>query len=110
MKFLAPILQSVLSGAAKVGIEQLMTPKPQQPGMQSAPQPGLIPGVPPGVAGSGTTNSPQGSLNFSGGYTGSPLAGGPSGVPSTGFTTMGSPVTDQSKLKRGLTGNGFSAI
>ncbi len=116
-KFIGPILQSVLAGAATQGVNQLMAPKPQRPPMAQAQGAGMVPGAPPGVGGSGTTSNPSGTMNFGGGYTGGPdprQMGGnaPAGSPSTGFTTMGFPSTDQSKMRKLLEGQnqGFQGI
>ena len=112
-KILGPLLTNVLSSAASAGINQLMAPKQDKPSPAPAPAQGagLSPNAPPGVAGSGTATSPQGSMNFGGGYTGAPdtrdMTPGPqAGVPSTGFQTMGYPSTDQRKLAMGLKGSG----
>lgn len=136
MQFLAPILAKALGTAASTGVNQLMAPPVNggdpgsirqgiqqgqfsRQGLQSGQQvpgqggSGLIPGMPPGVSGSGTTNNPSGGMNFGGGYTGGPTTGNaPAGPPSSGFTTMGFPSTDQSKLRQGLRGNdsGFQGI
>jgi hypothetical protein len=132
LKFLAPILQQTLGGAmttaANKGIEALTAPSaPPSPGhgMPSNPVPaqgaGMIPGPPPGISGSGTTNNPTGTMNFGGGYTGGPdprtmgqepgQPGPQSSLPSSGFTTMGYPVTQQKKLLAGINDKtGFSAI
>lgn len=114
-KFIGPILQSVLSGAASQGISQLMAPKQQRPQMAPAQGAGFVPGAPPGVVGSGTSNNPTGTMNFGGGYTGGPdprMGNAPAGAPSTGFTTMGFPSTDQSKMRKMLQGDqqGFQGI
>lgn len=113
-KFLGPILQQALGAAASTavntGVNQLMTPKPQQPRMAPAQGAGMVPGAPPGVGGSGTTNNPTGTMNFGGGYTGGPDprqgVGQGAGMPSGGFTTMGFPSTDQSQMKKMLQGRG----
>ena len=118
LKFLAPLLTSVLSSAASAGINQLMAPKQDKPQQQQAPArgAGLSPNAPPGVAGSGTTTNPQGSMNFGGGYTGAPdtrdmAPGIQSSLPSSGFQTMGYPSMDQRKLAMGLKGTGgFSGV
>ncbi len=90
-----------------------MAPKPQKPQMASAQGAGMVPGAPMGIAGSGTTNNPTGTLNFGGGYTGgAPQTGqAPAGPPSSGFSTMGFPSQDQAKLRQGLQGQqGFQGI
>ena len=119
MKFIGPILAQILGGAgsaaAGAGINALMSPKPQRQGMAPAQGAGMVPGAPPGVSGAGSTSNPTGTMNFGGGYTGGPdprQQVGPQGPPSTGFTTMGFPSADQSKMRKILEGDrsGFQAI
>ena len=115
-QFLAPILQAILGAAAGQGMNALMAPG-QDRGERRQPQAGPGPGMasPASAVGQGQATAPSG-LNFSGGFTGGspipPMQGPQQGQPgmSSGFTTLGYPVTDQSKMRRAINDQGFQAI
>ena len=114
-QFLAPILQATLGAAAGQGVNALMAPG-QDRGERRPQQAGPSPmGSPASAVGQGQATAPSG-LNFSGGFTGGspiqPQQGPQQGQPgmSSGFTTLGYPVTDQSKMRRAINDQGFQAI